>query len=101
MASLTLPKLAKLIKDVEQHPRLKDLTNKKHQIFMPTLGHELYTKVFVIFVGCNDLLLNQYTTANYSAIETLKNKYGIDVQVIGKHRVKASLMLSKGRFTFT
>ena len=42
-----------------------------------------------------------YTTANYNAIETLKNKYGIDVQVIGKHRVKASLMLSRGRFTFT
>ena len=101
MANLTLPKLAKLIKEVDQHPRLKDLANRKHQIFMPTLGHELYTKVFVIFVGCNDLLLNNYNTANYNTIETLKNKYGIDIQVIGKHHPKVSLIFSKGKFTFT
>ncbi len=101
MANLTLPKLAKLIREVDQHPRLRDLTNRKHQIFMPVLGHELYTKIFVMFVGCNDLLLDNYDTVNLSAIEALRAKYGIEVQVIGKHRVRAALQLSKGRFTFT
>ena len=101
MASLTLPKLAKLIKQIEQHPRLRDITTKKHQILLPTLGHELYTQMFVLFVGCNDLLLNNYTTANLSAVETLRAKYGIDVHVSGKHRVKGTVVLSKGRFTFT
>lgn len=101
MPKLTLPKLASLIKDVDQHPRLKDLLVKKHSIMLPTLGHELYTQMFVIFVGCNELLLNNYDTANLSAIEALRAKYGIEVQVIGKHRVRAALQLSKGRFTFT
>lgn len=101
MANLTLPKLAKLIREVDQHPRLRDLANRKHQIFMPTIGHELYTKLFVVFVGCNELLLNNYDTVNYSAVEALRAKYGIDVQIMGKRRVRASLVLSRGRFTFT
>lgn len=102
MANLTIHKLAKLIQSLDQHPRLKDLVIKKRQlVMMPEINHELYTKLFVIFVGCNDLLLEHYTRANWSNIQLLKSKYGIDVHVIGKNNVRASLMLSKGRFTFT
>ncbi len=101
MAQLTIHKLGRLIQALDKHPRLKDLVVHRHTVMLPEINHELYTRLFVVFVGCNELLLNQYNTANYNAIQTLKDKYGIDVQVIGKHRVKASLMLSKGRFTFT
>lgn len=98
---MTLKQLAKHIQLINQHPRLKDLVAHRNTVMLPEINHELYTRLFVIFVGCNELLLNQYNTANYNAIQTLKDKYGIDVQVVGKHCVRASLMLSKGRFTFT